>query len=132
MFGRLALRDYYPQLTAAERDEREEFCVDACYRMRDRFMAEEVWERLNLPPDTTKWVEESELFAQFRVYLFTRIVPVIRDIGLWGPKIRQAFEEMGVIAFADADIDAEMAGDEAAAEEFDRLHLAHVEATAGD
>jgi hypothetical protein len=66
------------------------------------------------------------------VYLFTRIVPVIRDIGLWGPKIRQAFEEMGVIAFADADIDAEMAGDEATAEEFDRLHLAHVEATAGD
>ena len=25
MFGRLALRDYYPQLTQAERDEREEF-----------------------------------------------------------------------------------------------------------
>ncbi len=127
MFGRLALRDYYPQLTAAERDEREEFCVDACYRMRDRFMAEEVWERLNLPPDTTKWVEESELFAQFRIYLFTRIVPVIRDIGLWGPKIRKAFEDMGVLGFADADIDAEMAGDEAAAEEFDRQHLAHID-----
>ena len=43
MFGRLALRDYYPQLTEAERDEREEFCVDACYRMRDRFLAEELW-----------------------------------------------------------------------------------------
>ena len=49
MFGRLALRDYYPQLTDAERDEREEFCVDACYRMRDRFLGEEVWERLGLP-----------------------------------------------------------------------------------
>ena len=132
MFGRLALRDYYPQLTQAERDEREEFCVDACYRMRDRFMAEEVWERLDLPEETTKWVDESELFRQFRVYLFTRIVPVIKDIGLWGPKIRQAFEDMGVIGFADSDIDAEMAGDEAAAEEFDRQHLAHVQASAGD
>ena len=30
-FGRLALRDYYPQLTDAERDEREEFVVEACY-----------------------------------------------------------------------------------------------------
>ena len=29
-FGRLALRDYYPQLTDAERDEREEFVVEAC------------------------------------------------------------------------------------------------------
>ena len=46
MFGRLALRDYYPQLTQAERDEREEFCADACYRMRDRFLADELWERL--------------------------------------------------------------------------------------
>ena len=36
-FGRLALRDYYPQLTEAERDEREEFVVEACYLMRDRF-----------------------------------------------------------------------------------------------
>ena len=25
VFGRLALRDFYPQLTQAERDEREEF-----------------------------------------------------------------------------------------------------------
>jgi hypothetical protein len=130
MFGRLALRDYYPQLTAAERDEREEFCVDACYRMRDRFMAEEVWDRLGLPSEATKWVDESELFLQFRVYLFTRIVPVIRDIGLWGPKIRKAFEDMGVMGFADSDIDAEMASDEAAAEEFDQQHLAHVEALA--
>ena len=28
-FGRLALRDYYPQLSEAERDEREEFVVEA-------------------------------------------------------------------------------------------------------
>jgi hypothetical protein len=132
MFGRLALRDYYPQLTQAERDEREEFCVDACYRMRDRFMAEEVWERLGLPEETTKWVDESELFRQFRVYLFTRIVPVIKDIGLWGPRIRKAFEDMGVMGFADSNIDAEMASDEAAAEEFDRQHLAHVREAAAD
>ncbi len=29
-FGRLALRDFYPQLTEKERDEREEFVVEAC------------------------------------------------------------------------------------------------------
>jgi hypothetical protein len=37
---------------------------------------------------------------------------------------------MGVIGFAESDIDAEMAGDEAAADEFDRQHLAHLEAAA--
>ena len=48
-FGRLALRDYYPQLSEAERDEREEFAVEALHFMRDRFNQSEVWERLGLP-----------------------------------------------------------------------------------
>jgi hypothetical protein len=130
MFGRLALRDYYPHLTDAERDEREEFCVDACYRMRDRFLGEEVWERLGLPKEVAAYVEHSELQRTFRSYLFMRIVPILKDIGLWGPRIRAAFTDMGVIGFADNDIDEEMASDEAAAEEFDRAHLAHVEQAA--
>ncbi len=135
MFGRLALRDYYPQLTQAERDEREEFCVEACYRMRDRFLGEEVWERLGLPKEVTEYVEHSELMQQFRGYLFMRIVPILKDIGLWGPKIQGAFTDMGVIQFAEMDIDAEMANDEAAAEELDDLRMAHIRevaATADD
>jgi hypothetical protein len=127
MFGRLALRDYYPQLTEAERDEREEFCVDACYRMRDRFLAEELWGNLDLPvDDVVDHLHVSQSQRLFRSYLFLRIVPILRDIGLWGPRIRKAFSDMGVIGFADADIDAEMAGDERAAEEFDRARLAYV------
>src|SRR5215467_5442203 len=45
-FGRLALRDYYAELTEAERAEREEFVVEGCYLMRNRFRAQEVWERM--------------------------------------------------------------------------------------
>src|SRR5258708_36355365 len=51
-FGRLALRDYYPELSDAERDEREEFTVEALYFMRDRFNQSEVWERLGLAANT--------------------------------------------------------------------------------
>src|ERR1700744_3555150 len=51
-FGRLALREYYPQLTDAERDEREEFAVEALYFMRDRFNQSEVWSQLGLPQKT--------------------------------------------------------------------------------
>src|SRR5438552_5453283 len=47
-FGRLALRDYYPQITEAERAEREEFVVYASHLLRDRFLAEEVWEHLGV------------------------------------------------------------------------------------
>jgi hypothetical protein len=131
MFGRLALRDYYPQLTQAERDEREEFCVDACYRMRDRFLAEEVWRTLDLPVDEIlDHVRNSEGQRMFRGFLFMRIVPILRDIGLWGPKIRAAFEDMGVLGFADADLEAAMAEDEQVAEQLDADRRAHIEAVA--
>ena len=130
MFGRIALRDYYPQLTQKERDDREEFCVDACYRMRDRFLGEEVWERLGLPQEAADYVEHSELLRSFRNYLFTRIVPIIKDIGLWGPKITKAFTDMGVIEYAQSDLDGEMANDEKAAEDIDKARMAHIEAVA--
>ncbi len=119
-FGRLALRDYYPHLTQAERDEREEFTVEACYLMRDRFLSEEVWETLGLPVEQcVAYVEGSEIMRQFRSGLFTRIVPTIKDIGLWGPKIRRAYANMGILGFADADTDELSRQDERIAEEFD-------------
>jgi hypothetical protein len=119
-FGRLTLRDYYPQLTQAERDEREEFAVEACYLMRDRFLAEEVWEALGLPvEECVGYVEQSADMRRFRSLLFSRIVPTIKDIGLWGPKIRRAYANMGIIGFADADAEALTREDERIAQEFD-------------
>src|ERR1043165_8164848 len=77
-FGRLALRDYYPQLTDAERAEREEFVVEACYLMYGRLMAREVWEHLGFDVDEAiAYVETSEIMAQFRRLLFSRIVPIV-------------------------------------------------------
>ena len=119
-FGRLALRDYYPQLTDAERDEREEFVVEACYLMRDRFDQREVWENLGLPvAECLAAVEQSDHMKQFRRRLFTRIVPTVKDIGLWGPRVRRAYDEMGVLAFGDLDSGTLLANDERVAEEFD-------------
>ncbi len=40
-----------------------------------------------------------------------------------GVKVCTAFEDMGVMPLADSDIDAELAGDETAADDFDRQHL---------
>jgi hypothetical protein len=62
-------------------------------------------------------------------FLIQRIVPVLRDIGLFGPRIRAAFEDMGVMGFAETDLDALVAEDEAVAQQFDRM--AHVEQVAG-
>jgi P-aminobenzoate N-oxygenase AurF len=133
-FGRLALRDLYPQLTQAERDEREEFCVEACYLMRDRFLAEELWANLGLPVDEClAFVSESEAQVQFRSLLFTRIVPTLKDIGLFGERVRKAFADMDVLGYAAVDLDTVMASDERAAGEIDaarRREVAEVIASA--
>ncbi|MEO8114882.1 MAG: ferritin-like domain-containing protein [Phenylobacterium sp.] len=119
-FGRLALRDYYPQLSQAERDEREEFLLEACYLMRDRFDAVEVWKTLGLDPaECAAHMYDSGFMAQFRSSLFTRIVPIVKDVGLWGDTIRNGYEQMGILGFADADVQALQKEDETIAKDFD-------------
>ena len=119
-FGRLALRDFYPQLTERERDEREEFCVEACYLMRDRFLAEEVWDNLGLPVDEClRFVNGSEAQLMFRSLLFTRIAPTLKDIGLFGKRVRAAFADMGVLGYSDVNLDALIEDDERTAAQID-------------
>src|SRR5262249_4068159 len=110
------------------------FCIEACYLMRDRFLAEEVWRNLGLPDEAIRWVATSRLQRNFQRHLFIRIVPILREIGLWGPRIREAFTAMGVMELDDADVDAAMAHDETFAEDVDRERderRRHVEAVAG-
>ena len=119
-FGRLALRDYYPQLSDAERNEREQFLLEASYLMRDRFDAVELWQHLGLPiEECASAMYESGFMEKFRNSLFSRIVPIVRDIGLWGDTIRKGYEEMGVIEYAKADVQALQDEDEHIARQFD-------------
>ena len=83
-----------------------------------------------MPAEVAGYVDRSELQRTFRGFLFMRIVPILRDIGLWGDKVQKAFADMGVLGFAEADIDAAMAEDEAAAEELDALRMSHIRAVA--
>jgi hypothetical protein len=120
-FGRLALREYYPQLSDKERDEREEFTVEALYFMRDRFNQSEVWERLGLPAKVLDEIHyNSKQMNSFRGRLFSRVVPTVKDIGLWGPRVQKAFAEMGVMDYAKIDVGEQLAKDGQVAEDFDR------------
>jgi len=134
-FGRLTLREYYPELSDKERDLREEFLVEACYLMRDRFLATEVWENLGLPVKECKHhMENSEGMQAFRSFLFSRIVPVVKDIGLWGPRIQKAYKDMGILHFADVDIDALQTRDQDVAKEHDarNKHIQDIATLAGE
>jgi hypothetical protein len=119
-FGRMSLRDYYPQLSDAERREREEFVVEASYLMRDRFQGEEIWAHLGLPVDECiQYLDKSEVMRQYRKMLFSRIVPTIKDIGLWGPTVQKAYADMGVIDYCEIDVEALMEADDRYAQDLD-------------
>ena len=120
------MREYYPHLTQKEKDEREEFVVEACYTMRDRFNSHDVFERLGLPTkECIEWEESSPGMVEFRQALFTRIVPAIKDIGLWGPKVTEGLFGHGGIAFGDINMEELSANDEAVAEQFDAQRDQH-------
>ena len=119
-FGRMALRECYPHLSDHERAEREEFAVEALYFMRDRFNQAEVWERSGLPVDElVKYAYESGAMQAFRTRLFTRIVPILKEIGLFGPKVQKALGDMGVMEYARIDVEKLIGNDMKVAEDFD-------------
>jgi hypothetical protein len=119
-FGRMALRDYYKQLTDAELREREEFVIEGCYLMRDRLRGVEVLENFGIPKaETEVYSEQSEFLALFRKLLFSRIVPCVKDIGLWGKRLQQAYVDMGVLELGDSNLDLLMTQDEEIAEKLD-------------
>ncbi len=120
-FGRLALREYYPQLSDAERAEREEFAVEGLYFMRDRFNQAEVWMRSGLPVDKLmEYAFNSGVMQAFRTRLFTRVVPILKDIGLFGPKVQKALIDMGVMEYANIDATTILANDLKVADDFDK------------
>jgi hypothetical protein len=104
-FGVLSLQDHYAGLSSAELLERQEFAFEAAVRMRDRFLQQEVWERLGVDVKTAcaliKDAPDRQLFQQL---LFSKIVPNCKKLGLLDANqgwLRQRFAEIGVIQFED-------------------------------
>ncbi|MEV8090239.1 ferritin-like domain-containing protein [Streptomyces nigra] len=127
-FGRMALRDYYKQLTDAELREREEFVIEGCYLMRDRLRGVEVLENFGVPKaEAEELSERSEFLRLFRRLLFSRIVPCVKDIGLWGERLQRAYVDMGVLEMGDHNLDLLMSQDEEIAERLDAERFAREE-----
>jgi hypothetical protein len=102
-FGVLSLKEYYGELSEAEIRERQEFAFEAAVRMRDRFLQQEVWDRMGLDvKETVGFVMQSPERALFQTMLFSKIVPNCRKLGLLdagGGWLRDRFAELGVIQF---------------------------------
>jgi hypothetical protein len=104
-FGVLSLQEYYSELSDAEIKDRQEFAFEAAVRMRDRFLQQEVWDRMGVPvKDAVRLVMADEGRGVFQQLLFSKIVPNCKKLGLLdrnGHWLRQRFTELGVIQFED-------------------------------
>ncbi|HWC38185.1 MAG TPA: ferritin-like domain-containing protein [Acidimicrobiales bacterium] len=102
-FGVLSLQEFYDQLSTAEIRERQEFAFEAAVRMRDRFLQQEVWERMGVPvKEIVPLVMQAPDRAAFQSMLFAKIVPNCKKLGLLDAAdgwLRDRFTELGVIAF---------------------------------
>ncbi|MDP1818491.1 MAG: ferritin-like domain-containing protein, partial [Acidimicrobiales bacterium] len=82
-FGVLSLKEYYAELSDAELGERQEFAFEAAVRMRDRFLQQEVWERMGVDvKEALQLVLMDESRGMFQALLFSKIVPNCKKLGL--------------------------------------------------
>ncbi len=103
-FGVLTLKEVYEDMSAAEIRERQEFAFECGVRMRDRFLMQEVWDRMGV--DVRKMVkiqlDMPNEYKDFQRLLFSKIVPNCKKLGLldagdgW---LRKKWTELGVIEF---------------------------------
>jgi hypothetical protein len=104
-FGVLSLKEYYAELTAAEIRERQEFAFEAAVRMRDRFLQQEVWDRMGVPvKEAVSLMMQTDEQKMFQALLFSKIVPNCKKLGLLDAAdgwLRTKFTELGVIVFED-------------------------------
>ena len=104
-FGVLSLQEVYAQMSDVEIKERQTFAFEASLRMRDRFLQQEVWERMGIDPRKIMPVvlnDPTRIF--FQQMLFSKIVPNCKKLGLLDRNdswLRRRFEEIGVIQFED-------------------------------
>jgi hypothetical protein len=104
-FGVLSLQELYSGLSESELRERQEFAYDAAVRLRNRFFAQDVWEKMGVDPkEVVRFLQThpDPMEEMFQTMLFSKIVPNVKKLGLLdagGGWLRDRFTELGIIQF---------------------------------
>ena len=112
-FGVNYLTSFVTTLTEEEKIEREDFCLEACTVMRNRFKQYEVWEKYGFDLDyTDEYVKENAFQGRFQHLLFTRVMPNLKKIGLLPDRLLPKYEQLGVSQWIDSESDYETSWEE--------------------
>jgi len=108
-FGVNYLEDYIKNLTQEEIEERAQFAYEACLIMRNRLFATVVYEEFGWDvEETINYVRNVEFREQFQTFLFQRVIPNLKRVGMLTDNIRPKFEKMGVLQFENSPDDKDL------------------------
>ena len=102
-FGLISVKDYYADQSPEFIAEREDFIYEAVCLARDRFLFKDVWEALGLPVEQCiEITRRSQSQLMFRQQLFSKVVPIVKRLGLLSSRQRERFASLGILRFEDA------------------------------
>ncbi|MDH5491080.1 MAG: ferritin-like domain-containing protein, partial [Myxococcales bacterium] len=108
-FGVTYMEEHVKALSEAERAERALFAYEACVVMRERMVGTDVLAHFGWDVEAgRRIVLDSELMDQFRRFLFARIIPNLRRVGLLTDAMRPRYEELGILQYEDLLDDGEI------------------------
>jgi len=102
-FGVNYLENWIRALPQDEIEERAEFAYEACVIMRERLFNTEVAQEFGFTREEAREINHNAAGGQaFRDFLFERMIPNLKRVGLLTDKVRPKFEALGVLKFEDA------------------------------
>ncbi len=107
-FGVVSLSGYYKDMPENELRVREDFIIYACELMRNRLVGDQIAHAMGWnPKEVQAVVLGSPPARMFRQMLFARVVPNLKRLGLLRPRVREAFEQLGILRFENDDPEAQ-------------------------
>jgi hypothetical protein len=109
-FGINYLEDFVKTLSPEEIEERAEFAFEACVVSKDRLINTGAMTKFLKMSD-----EEARVFQlnnggldQFRSFLFSRVMPNLKRIGLLTDSVRPKYDDLGILEYENAASDYEI------------------------
>jgi hypothetical protein len=101
-FGVNYLEDWIRALPQDQIEERAEFAYEACVVMRNRLVSTTVAQEFGFTEQEALEINDASQGGRaFRTFLFERMIPNLKRIGLLTDRIRPKFEALGVLQFED-------------------------------
>lgn len=108
-FGVNYLEDWIKALPEEQIEERAQFAFEACAIMRERLFSTIVEEEFGFDREEARRASIDSAGGQaFRNFLFERMIPNLKRVGLLTESVKPKFEALGVLHYENAATDAEI------------------------